>query len=126
MLGLGEDIPAAAGRQWMYWCLTSKYMVVDRDVEKLFLSYKETPLIAIGFSDDHLATFNSFHSMAKNIYGNLPSEVYFFDAKVPIGHFGFFYRNDITRPLWNWLLPWIVEGKALHNAPYAYRTPSRL
>ncbi|MFC7528322.1 serine aminopeptidase domain-containing protein [Actinoplanes sp. GCM10030250] len=117
-LGLGEDIPAAAMRQWGGWARLPRYFFDDPAMRARERAATVTqPVLAIGFTDDPWATpeqvdFLTSHLTAANVERRTYSPA---DGGVArIGHHGFL-RRGVQETLWPEVVTWL--SKHAQSAP---------
>ncbi len=111
MLGLGEDLPVDAYRQWRYWCQFPHYFFDDPAMCGIERTYAEvrTPIIAANALDDLWATPPSRDAFVKN-YCNAPLICKDLDPVQvggKIGHMGYFRQS--AEPHWNEVLEWFTS-----------------
>ncbi|MEV4278905.1 alpha/beta hydrolase family protein [Actinoplanes xinjiangensis] len=111
-LGLGEDIPVAAVRQWARWGGLADYLFDDPAMRAAERAAAVTgPVLVIGLSDDPWATPPQVDKLAARLVNaaverrtHTPAE-----AGVPrIGHHGFM-RRTARDTLWPELLTWLQK-----------------
>lgn len=107
-LGMGEDIPGDAFRQWRHWCRFPHYFFDDPDMRGIESSYAKitTPMIAANALDDLWASPASRDAFVK-AYRNAPLTKRDIDPRSlgqPIGHMGYFRKG--AEPLWDEMLDW--------------------
>jgi predicted alpha/beta hydrolase len=114
-LGLGEDIPVAAVRQWAGWGALTDYLFDDPVMRAAERAAAVTqPVLVIGLSDDPWATPAQVDKLAARLANarverrtHTPA-----DAGVPrIGHHGFM-RRAARDTLWPDLLTWLQKRVA--------------
>ena len=108
-LGLFEDLPGPAARQWARWGKTRHYMFNEYPSKlKLFSSLRQRSL-AYSFSDDPYAPPDAVEDLLR-YYRNLDlSHKHFRPADLSlktIGHFSFF-RKASAEIFWNDLVQWL-------------------
>lgn len=112
MLGLGEDLPSGAARQWARWCRSQDYFFQEHGALPA-LNMSGLYIRFVGFSDDWMAPARSIEQL-QDTYGQAvvrreyvkPEQ---FQLK-KIGHFGFFTR-PMRDTLWPYSLAWLEEIK---------------
>lgn len=118
-LGLGEDFPAAAMLEWGRWSRLPRYFFDDpsmRAAERA--AAVQTPVLALGFSDDPWATPQQITAITDFLTGaEVEHRTYSpGECGVPaIGHMGFF-RRGLRESLWPEVLSWLQQrqGEAGH------------
>lgn len=111
MLGIGEDLPADAYRQWRYWCQFPHYFFDDpamRGIEQEFASVR-TPIRAANALDDLWASPQSRDAFIQG-YRNAPLTREDLDprrAGGKVGHMGYFRQT--AEPLWEGVLDWFAS-----------------
>ncbi|GIE75353.1 alpha/beta hydrolase [Actinoplanes philippinensis] len=114
-LGLGEDIPVAAVRQWAAWGALPHYLFDDPVMKGAERAAAVTqPVLAIGIADDPWATPAQVDALAARLPNaaverrtHTPAE-----AGLPrIGHHGFM-RRTARDTLWPELLTWLQKQVA--------------
>lgn len=108
MLGLGEDLPADAYRQWRHWCRFPRYFFDDPAMPGIEQSYAEvrTPIVAANALDDKWARPESRDAFVQE-YRNAPLRREDVDPKrlgSSVGHMGYFRPS--AQPLWESVLEW--------------------
>ncbi len=110
MLGLGEDLPLGAYRDWKRWCGFPRYWFDDPrlDFAPRFAAVK-TPICAISSEDDRWAPKTSVDMFMSHYQGArierqhlVPSEL----GLAAIGHLGFFRRENGPK-LWPRVVEWL-------------------
>lgn len=108
-LGLGENLPAGAAREWARWCSHPDYMVDDsgQPLRKYFDQYPGA-IRAYIISDDWMAPRPAVEALMKFYRGArvelrdlTPADI----KGKPIGHFGFF--RDICQASWKESAEWL-------------------
>lgn len=108
MLGLGEDLPADAYRQWRHWCRFPHYFFDDpamRGIERGFADVR-TPIVAANALDDRWAMPASRDAFVRE-YRNAPLIRKDLDPRQlggKVGHMGYFRQS--AEPLWEGALGW--------------------
>lgn len=109
-LGLGEDIPAAAIRQWARWGALPGYLFDDPAMDAAARAATVTqPVLVIGMSDDPWGTPAQVDSLAARLTGTTPERRTWTPAEAGlprIGHHGFMRRTG-RETLWPDLLSWL-------------------
>lgn len=110
--GVGEDLPFGVFDQWRRWCNMPDYLMSDPDLpEKARFDDVRTPMVAVGFDDDPLATLASTRALMA-WYANANIKLKWFtaeDVAGPVGHFGFF-KADHKHTLWPQIADWLTHG----------------
>lgn len=109
-LGVGEDMPAAAMREWSTWSNLPHYFFDDPSMDALTRTQQVTcPVLVVGLSDDPWAT-PELIAWVTRLLSNAEVEKVIFtpqDAAVAaIGHHGFFRRKR-AGALWPEILQWL-------------------
>lgn len=110
-LGLGEDLPIDAYRQWRDWCRFPRYFFDDpamRGIEDAFAAVA-TPIVAANALDDAWALPASRDAFMQG-YRNAPLVTKDIDPRASggrIGHMGYFRAN--AEPLWDDMLAWFAD-----------------
>lgn len=113
-LGLGEDIPAGAMREWGRWSRLPGYFFDDPTMDAADRAATVTgPLLAIGFSDDPWAIPQQIdaitdHLTAADVERRTYSPAEF--GVAAIGHMGFF-RRGLREGLWPQVAQWLEERR---------------
>lgn len=108
LLGIGEDLPKDAYRQWRHWCQFPHYFFDDprmRGIEQDFATVR-TPIVAANALDDLWAMPSSRDAFIQG-YRNAPLTRENLDPKPlggRIGHMGYFRQTAL--PLWEQALNW--------------------
>jgi len=107
-LGIGEDLPAAAGLEWARWCRHPEYLVGALGAHDAYARFRG-PLRACWIEDDSYAPLRAvqaFVAQYRGAQGEIwriaPREV----GARAIGHFGFFrerFRDTLWRDAADWL-----------------------
>lgn len=111
MLGLGEDLPVDAYRQWRYWCKFPHYFFDDpamRGIERDYAAVR-TPIVAANALDDLWASPRSRDAFIQG-YRNAPLTRKDLDpgqAGGKVGHMGYF--RQAAEPLWDGALNWFAS-----------------
>ena len=111
MLGMGEDLPVDAYRQWRHWCQFPRYFFDDPAMRGIELTYAEvrTPIVAANSLDDLWATPPSRDAFMQG-YCNAPvvrRDLDPLDVGGKIGHMGYF--RPTAEPLWENTLDWFAS-----------------
>lgn len=111
MLGLGEDLPADAYRQWRYWCQFPHYFFDDPAMQGIERNYAEvrTPIVAANALDDLWALPASRDAFVQ-AYCHAPLQRQDLDpAQVggKVGHMGYFRPS--AEPYWQNVLDWFAS-----------------
>ncbi len=111
-LGLGEDVPAAAIRQWARWSSLPNYLFDDPAMRGAERAATVTqPVLAVGMSDDPWGTPAQVDRLAGYLTGARPERRTWTPAEAGlprIGHHGFMRRAGRTT-LWPDLLTWLQK-----------------
>lgn len=111
MLGMGEDLPADAYRQWRHWCQFPRYFFDDpamRGIEREYATV-QTPIVAANALDDLWALPRSRDAFVE-AYRNAPLQRQDIDPRQAggaIGHMGYF--RPIAEPYWRAMLEWFAS-----------------
>ncbi len=110
-LGMGEDLPLAAYREWSYWCGFPHYYFDDPEMKNITALYKNirTPIKAANSLDDRWALPRSRDAFLKG-YSNAPIETMDINPaslEMEIGHMGYF--KPFAVPLWDDVLEWFMK-----------------
>lgn len=121
MLGLGEDLPADAYRQWRHWCTFPRYFFDDPAMSGIEEAYArvEMPILAANALDDLWALPASRDAFV-NAYCNAPLTRRDIDPRWfggAVGHMGYFRPS--ASQLWKEALDWLTA------LPARQATPSR-
>lgn len=108
MLGMGEDLPADAYRQWRHWCRFPRYFFDDPAMHGIERHYAEvrTPIVAANALDDLWAPPRSRDAFMQG-YRNAPMTCEDVDPRLmggKLGHMGYF--RQAAEPLWERTLDW--------------------
>lgn len=108
MLGLGEDLPADAYRQWRHWCRFPRYFFDDPAMRGIERDYERvrTPIVAANALDDLWAMPRSRDAFVQ-AYRNAPLVREDVDPQRvggQLGHMGYFRQS--AEPLWDGMLDW--------------------
>ncbi|WP_226664041.1 alpha/beta fold hydrolase [Microbulbifer aggregans] len=111
MLGMGEDLPADAYRQWRHWCQYPRYFFDDPTMRGIETSFAEvrTPIVAANARDDLWAMPTSRDAFVQ-AYRNAPlTRVDIDPGQVggSIGHMGYF--RQAAEPIWEGVLEWFTS-----------------
>ncbi|MEU4619298.1 alpha/beta hydrolase [Actinoplanes sp. NPDC023801] len=111
-LGLGEDIPVAAVRQWSGWGRLPEYLFSDPEMRGAERAAEVTqPVLVIGLSDDPWATQAQVDRLAERLVNASVERRIFTPAEAGvnrIGHHGFM-RRSARETLWPELLTWLQK-----------------
>ena len=111
MLGMGEDLPVDAYRQWRHWCGYPRYFFDDpamRGIERAYAAVR-TPIVAANALDDLWASPRSRNAFVQG-YANAPLLREDVDPRAlggKIGHMGYF--RETAEPLWDNKLRWFAS-----------------
>lgn len=108
LIGMGEDLPVDAYRQWRRWCGFPRYFFDDPDMQGIEKTYAAvtTPIVAVNALDDLWALPASRDAFMQG-YRNAPMTNKDIDPRLlggSIGHMGYFRQS--AEPLWNDVLAW--------------------
>lgn len=108
MLGMGEDLPVDAYRQWRHWCQFPHYFFDDPAMQGIEEKYAavRTPIVAANALDDLWASPESRDAFMQG-YRNAPLTRKDLDpqqAGGKVGHMGYFRQG--AEPLWESVLGW--------------------
>lgn len=111
MLGMGEDLPVDAYRQWRHWCRFPRYFFDDPAMRGIEAHYAAvtTPIVAANASDDLWASPASRDAFI-DAYRHAPLVRTELDpARVggKVGHMGYF--RPIAEPYWDDVLRWFAS-----------------
>lgn len=113
LLGLGEDLPAAVGRQWARWCAAGGYATnaVRNQPHADFHSKIRIPITVLHASDDEIANaltvsdlLRTFPEAQKKVFRIVPED----HGLKSIGHINWFSRSHMTL--------WPLVAQALNEA----------
>jgi predicted alpha/beta hydrolase len=111
-LGLGEDIPAAAMRQWGAWGRLENYFFDDPSMNAAARAATVTqPVLALGLSDDKWATPASMDRLIAHLTSAQVDRRTYSPADggvTEIGHHGFL-RRGVRDTLWPEVLTWLQK-----------------
>lgn len=111
-LGLGEDMPVAAMREWSGWTRLPNYFFDDPTMDAAArMARVRTPVLALGMADDPWATPEQMQVFIDHLTGTSPRLVEHSAEEVEageIGHHGYF-RERISAALWPDLTDWLLE-----------------
>lgn len=114
-LGLFEDLPRNAARQWARWGKSRRYMFDEYPSKRGAFAALRQPALAISFSDDSFAPPRAVEDLLRH-YRNLDLRHSHYrprDVNLrSIGHFRFF-RKDAENVFWNDILQF-VSAPARH------------
>jgi len=108
--GWGEDLPAGVAREWASWCKSKGYLAdsFGRTIEHHYYSDVQSPILAIGMSDDPIANPRTVPALLA-LYNAAPVETRWVQpsdlGQRQMGHHGFFMSRG--RPLWDSALAWL-------------------
>ena len=107
-LGMGEDLPLDAFRQWRHWCRFPRYFFDDPacpELRELFARVR-TPIVAVNALDDHWAPPASRDAFMAG-YRFAPWTAVTLDPRTygPIGHMGYFRERSAA--LWHGAMDWV-------------------
>jgi predicted alpha/beta hydrolase len=110
-IGLGQTLPGTVFREWARWGRHPEYFFADptMDAARRF-SEVETPILAIGLTDDPWGTPRAQHALLK-YYHRAPTEIRWISpaqAGGPVGHLGFF-RSAFRETLWQPAIDWLKQ-----------------
>ncbi|THV10937.1 alpha/beta hydrolase family protein [Rhizobium rhizophilum] len=110
-IGLGQTLPGSVFREWARWGRHPDYFFADptMDAARRFAEV-ETPILAIGLTDDPWGTPKAQHALLK-YYTRAPTEIRWMsptEAGGPVGHLGFF-RSAFRDTLWEPAIDWIKQ-----------------
>lgn len=114
LLGLGEDLPTDAFKQWRHWCRFPHYFFDDptmRGIEQRYAAVT-TPLVAANALDDAWARPASRDAFMQ-AYRHAPLTLLDIDPATQggsIGHMGYFRAT--AQPLWDQVLEWCADISA--------------
>lgn len=108
MVGLGEDLPLGAYRQWRDWCRFPHYFLDDPKLPTIKEKFAQvrTPITAANALDDLWALPPSRDAFV-HAYCNAPLTLLDLDPSIiggKIGHMGYF--RQAAQPLWENVLNW--------------------
>ena len=111
MLGMGEDLPADAYRQWRHWCQFPHYFFDDPAMQGIEANFAEvrTPIVAANARDDLWAMPTSRDAFVQ-AYRNAPLTREDIDPNHiggSIGHMGYF--RQAAEPIWGGVLDWFTS-----------------
>jgi predicted alpha/beta hydrolase len=109
-LGIGEDVPSGAFREWTKWVMKPRYFFDDPTLTELQnMSRYQGPLRAIGMTDDPWATEEMIDLLVSGFTGAWVERRQI-DPKLvgakALGHFGFF-RPEQRETLWRDSADWL-------------------
>jgi len=109
-VGLGEDLPGAAMREWSRWTEQPGYFFDDPTMAAADRAAAVTvPVLAIGFTDDLWATPGQIEAITDRLVGAAVERRTWSPGDIGadrIGHMGFFkraMRTDLWAPVADWL-----------------------
>lgn len=110
-IGLGQTLPGSIFREWARWGRHPEYFFADptMDAARRF-GEVETPILAIGLTDDPWGTPKAQHALLK-YYHRAPTEIRWLspeNAGGTVGHLGFF-RSAFRETLWNPAIDWLKQ-----------------
>lgn len=111
LLGMGEDLPVDAYKQWRHWCQFPRYFFDDPAMLGIERGYAavRTPIVAANALDDLWASPASRDAFVE-FYINAPLTRENIDPRqvgAPVGHMGYFRRG--AEPLWDCMLEWFSD-----------------
>lgn len=111
MLGMGEDLPVDAYRQWRHWCQFPRYFFDDPAMQGIEREYAavQTPIMAANALDDLWALPQSRDAFIQ-AYRNAPLQRKDLDPGQVggmIGHMGYFRAS--AEPYWKAMLEWFAS-----------------
>lgn len=111
-LGIGEDIPSAAMRDWGRWILMRNYFFDDTSLNAAAqFAGVDIPLLSFGFDDDPWATAAAIDLMNSRFTASPPERRQINptrDGIGPVGHMGFFRDRNRDR-LWPEVADWLSQ-----------------
>ena len=110
-IGLGQTLPGSIFREWARWGRHPEYFFADQsmDAARRFAEV-ETPILAIGLTDDPWGTPKAQHALLK-YYHRAPTEIRWIspaEAGGHVGHLGFF-RSAFKDTLWQPAIDWLKQ-----------------
>ncbi|MDQ0421433.1 putative alpha/beta hydrolase [Peteryoungia aggregata LMG 23059] len=110
-IGLGQTLPGTVFREWAKWGRHPEYFFADptMDAVRRFAEV-ETPILAIGLTDDPWGTPKAQHALLKYYY-RAPTEIRWIspeEAGGTVGHLGFF-RSTFKDTLWKPAVDWLMQ-----------------
>lgn len=114
MLGMGEDLPVDAFRQWRHWCGYRRYFFDDPAMEGIQASFAAVtaPIVAANALDDAWALPASRDAFMQG-YTHAPVTCLDIDPATlggAVGHMGYF--RPAAQPLWDQVLDWCADVPA--------------
>jgi predicted alpha/beta hydrolase len=111
-IGLGQTLPGTIFREWARWGRHREYFFADptMDAARRFAEV-ETPILAIGLTDDPWGTPKAQHALLK-YYSRAPTEIRWVspdEAGGTVGHLGFF-RSAFKDTLWGPAVDWLKQA----------------
>ncbi|MFN0183987.1 MAG: alpha/beta fold hydrolase [Aquabacterium sp.] len=122
-LGIMDDMPGGALRQWMRWCRSPHYLMSEGGAERRarYAAFRQ-PLLVVGFTDDEFMSERSTRALTEWYTGAQTDwrRVAPADIGVPrIGHFDAYKARIGRERLWPQLLQFIdrhTPGQRLETA----------
>ncbi|MYM20720.1 alpha/beta fold hydrolase [Brevibacterium sp. 5221] len=112
-LGLGEDMPRGAMREWGRWTRLPHYFFDDPSMDAATrTSLVRTPLLAVGASDDPWSTPAQMDALTEHLTGTTVERRTLTPAALgttAVGHHGIL-RKGVGEPAWPALLDWLSHG----------------
>ena len=111
-IGLGQTLPGSIFREWARWGRHPEYFFADptMDAARRFAEV-ETPILAIGLTDDPWGTPKAQHALLK-YYHRAPTEIRWLSPDIAggtVGHLGFF-RSAFKDTLWEPAIEWLKQA----------------
>lgn len=111
-IGLGQTLPGSIFREWARWGRHPEYFFADptMDAARRF-GEVETPILAIGLTDDPWGTPRAQHALLK-YYHRAPTEIRWLSPEMAggtVGHLGFF-RSAFRDTLWEPAIEWLKQS----------------
>lgn len=125
-IGLGEDLPTGAARQWARWCLTPGYVTGVEPSDRLQFPRLRSPVLAWSFDDDSYAPASaveellSWYSAAAIEHRRVRTR----ERCLELGHFGFF--RPTASSLWSDTVAWLEDTTSPRSGseprhPFSFR-----